>query len=198
VKLRFVGGVHLLVLVVLAGLVSQIFPMADLPAQEVDYSQSFRVYTGEGEPATLEDVVQAMAGAEAVLVGETHTDPVGHWVEDIEGGWASPWAIRGVYWFDRGYSLLEVYTPDGRLDEVYVNISSPVEIGDGELRFTDYELDVSRKPPHPARIEDEDEFREAAAKYGYSEAFQEACYEVAREAMGLADRWVAQGMPADH
>ena len=31
-------------------------------------------------------------------------------------------------------------------------------------------------------IEDEDEFREAAARYGYSEAFQEACYEVAREA----------------
>jgi protein associated with RNAse G/E len=122
--------------------------------------------------------------------------PVGHWVEDIEGGWASAWAIRGYYWWDRGYSLLEVYTPDGRLDEVYVNISSPVEIEDGQLRFTDYELDVSRKPPHPARIEDEDEFQEAASKYGYSEAFQEACYEVAREAVGVADGWVGRGMPA--
>ena len=123
--------------------------------------------------------------------------PVGHWVEDIEGGWASPWAIRGYYWFGRGYSLLEVCTAEGRLDEVYVNISSPMEMGDGQLRFTDYELDVSRKLPHPARIEDEDEFQEAAAKYGYSEAFQDACYEVAREALGLANRWVGRGMPVD-
>jgi protein associated with RNAse G/E len=121
--------------------------------------------------------------------------PVGHWVEDIGGGWASKWAIRGIYWFEREYSLLEVYAPDGRLHEVYVNIGSPVEIEEGELRFTDYELDVSRMPPHGARIEDEDEFREAAARYGYSEAFQEACYEVAREAVGLANGWVGQGMP---
>jgi protein associated with RNAse G/E len=123
--------------------------------------------------------------------------PVGHWVEDIDGGWASPWAIRGYYWLDRGYSLLEVYTPEGRLDEVYVNISSPVEIGDGQLRFTDYELDVSRRPPHGARIEDEEEFREAASRYGYSEAFQEACYRVARAAVGVADGWVGRGMPGD-
>jgi protein associated with RNAse G/E len=135
--------------------------------------------------------VEAVARERVVVV-----TPVGHWVEDIGGGWASKWAIRGTYWFDRGYSLLEVYAPDGRLHEVYVNISSPVEIGEGELWFTDYELDVSRKPPHGARIEDEDEFQEAAVRYGYSEAFQAACYAVAREAVGLADGWVGRGMPA--
>ena len=122
--------------------------------------------------------------------------PVGHWVEDIGGAWASRWAIRGFYWPDRWYSLLEVYAADGRLEQVYVNISSPVEIEDGYLRFTDYELDVSRRPPDGARIEDEEEFREAASKYGYSTAFQEACYEVAREAMEVANQWVAMGMPA--
>ena len=135
--------------------------------------------------------VEAVARDRVVVV-----TPVGHWVEDIGGGWASKWAIRGYYWFDRRYSLLEVYTPDGRLDEVYVNISSPVEIQNGELRFTDYELDVSRKLPHRARIEDEDEFQEAAVQYGYSEAFQEACYALARQALALADGWVARGMPA--
>ena len=121
--------------------------------------------------------------------------PVGHWVEDIGGTWASRWAIRGFYWPDRWYSLLEVYAADGRLEQVYVNISSPVEIEDGYLSFTDYELDVSRRPPNGARIEDEDEFREAASKYGYSTVFQKACYEVAREAMEVANRWEAQGMP---
>ncbi|HSR30209.1 MAG TPA: DUF402 domain-containing protein [Anaerolineae bacterium] len=137
--------------------------------------------------------VEAVEQDRVVLV-----TPVGHWVEDIGGGWTSRWAIRGFYWPDRWYSVLEVYVADGSLEEVYVNISSPVEMGDGHLRFTDYELDVSCRPSHDARIVDEDEFQEAASRYGYSEAFQEACYEVAREALGVAERWVAKGMPVFH
>jgi uncharacterized iron-regulated protein len=49
--------------------------------QDVDYLNHFSVFTGRGEPATMEDIVRAMAGAEAVLIGEIHTDPVGHWVQ---------------------------------------------------------------------------------------------------------------------
>jgi protein associated with RNAse G/E len=64
------------------------------------------------------------------------------------------------------------------------------------MRFIDLELDITLEPPHRARVVDEDEFLEAAARYGYSEAFQQACYEVAREALEVADRWVARGMPA--
>jgi uncharacterized iron-regulated protein len=52
-----------------------------LSAQEVDFGDHFRVYTRDGAPATLDDIVRAMAEADAVLVGEIHTDPVGHWVE---------------------------------------------------------------------------------------------------------------------
>ena len=54
---------------------------ASAAAQDVDYTRHFRVFTGEGKPATLDDVVQAMAGVDAVLIGEIHTDPVGHWIE---------------------------------------------------------------------------------------------------------------------
>lgn len=54
------------------------------------------------------------------------------------------------------------------------------------LRFTDYELDVSRRPPHGACIVDEDEFQEAVSKYGYSEEFQRTCYCIAREALQAA------------
>lgn len=46
-----------------------------------DYEGHFRVFTGAGEPASLGDIVDAMAGVDAVLVGEVHTDPVGHWIE---------------------------------------------------------------------------------------------------------------------
>ncbi|UCG87773.1 MAG: ChaN family lipoprotein [Gemmatimonadota bacterium] len=49
--------------------------------QDTDYAGHFQVFTGEGEPASLEDIVRAMAGADAVLIGESHTDPVGHWIQ---------------------------------------------------------------------------------------------------------------------
>ena len=49
--------------------------------QDVDYADRFRVFTGEGEPASLADVVRAMADVDVVLIGEGHTDPVGHWIQ---------------------------------------------------------------------------------------------------------------------
>jgi len=39
-----------------------------------------------------------------------------------------------------------------------------------------YKLDVSRKLPNRAQIVDEDEFQEAANKYGYSAEFQLYCF----------------------
>jgi uncharacterized iron-regulated protein len=50
-------------------------------AQDVDYTDHFRVYTSDGTPAAVDDIVRAMGDADAVLVGEVHTDPVGHWIE---------------------------------------------------------------------------------------------------------------------
>ena len=41
----------------------------------------YRVYTGAGEPAALEDVVAAMAGVDVVFIGEAHDDPTGHRLE---------------------------------------------------------------------------------------------------------------------
>lgn len=46
-----------------------------------EYAEHFRVFTGDGFPASLDDIVRAMAGVDVVLVGEIHTDPVGHWIE---------------------------------------------------------------------------------------------------------------------
>lgn len=54
---------------------------------------------------------------------------------------------------------------------------------------------MSRKPPHEAVMVDEGEFQEAASEYGYSEEFQLACYQVAREAIDVANSWEAKGMP---
>jgi len=49
--------------------------------QDVDYTQHFRIFTSDGEPTSMQDITRAMAHVDAVLVGETHTDPVGHWIQ---------------------------------------------------------------------------------------------------------------------
>ncbi len=119
----------------------------------------------------------------------------GHRVESIDGDWTSGYAIRSFYWTNRWYSLLEVYTREGTLSEIFVNVNSPVEITDSEIRFTDYELDVSRKSPERAHIADEDEFLEAASRYGYTEVLRRRCYAAVREAFAVANRWEAGGFP---
>jgi protein associated with RNAse G/E len=71
-----------------------------------------------------------------------------------------------------------------------------VRIEDSRIWFLDHELDVSRQPPHEARIVDEQDFLEEVSRYGCSTEFRQACYRVAQEAVALANRWVAGGMPA--
>jgi hypothetical protein len=122
--------------------------------------------------------------------------PVGHRVDGLHRTWFSEVAIRAYYWTNKDYSLLEIYTGDGVLREIFVNINGPTEIDVDGLRYVDYELDVRYVPPGPAVMIDEDEFRAAARAYGYSAKFQEACYRTAHEALQIAERWVARGMPS--
>jgi uncharacterized iron-regulated protein len=41
----------------------------------------YRVFTGAGQPASLDDVVAMMGHNEVVFIGETHDDPTGHAIE---------------------------------------------------------------------------------------------------------------------
>ena len=78
---------------------------ADGFAEGVDY----RVYRGDGTEARLSDVLAAMGGADAVLVGEEHGNAVGHAVEErllagaIEryGGSPDRWVILSLEMFER-------------------------------------------------------------------------------------------------
>lgn len=103
--------------------------------------------------------------------------------------------LRAYYWFGKYHNLIEVFEPGGNLLELYINIASPPEWENGILKFKDHELDVSKYPPKPAVILDEDEFAEAASLYGYSPQFQEKMYAIAREALVLADAWAARPCP---
>ena len=57
---------------------------AQQPAATLDTAYTpgaYRVFTGAGAPATLEDVVRAMGRQQVVFIGETHDDPTAHMLE---------------------------------------------------------------------------------------------------------------------
>jgi predicted RNA-binding protein associated with RNAse of E/G family len=90
--------------------------------------------------------------------------------------------------------LIEVYTPDGALTQVYINIGSPPRFSGTGFSWTDHELDISKSPGHPARLVDEDEFAAAALRYAYTPAFQIHCYSAAADALRLAESWHPAGL----
>jgi len=109
--------------------------------------------------------------------------------------WHSPWGIRNVYWPGRPYNLLEVYHPNGRLEELYVHVAGPPVVAGHLITWTDYELDVVLHPGGVPEIVDEDEFAAAVLAYGYSPEFQAACHQIARAAADLLRTWTPTSPP---
>lgn len=121
-------------------------------------------------------------------------DQPGNLVTDpIKGNWQAQQAIRAYYWLDRPYNLLEVYRPNGELEEIYVHIASPIVLKNGEIHFTDYELDVVKPAGETTKIVDEDEFEEATVRLGYSPEFCESCWQTARALISLVENWQVAG-----
>lgn len=118
---------------------------------------------------------------------------IGNLVRQPRSAWRTRSHIRGFFWFDRPQGVLECYGRTGELDELYVNIGTPVRLRAGKLEYTDYELDVSKRPGEAARIVDEDEFVEAAKRYRYSPALQRGVRAAAREGVKLAESWQPRG-----
>lgn len=120
----------------------------------------------------------------------TYSPPNG-WAEIANRGVTHlPRAIRGYYWHNKFFNLIEVINADGSNHEVYINVASPLISAGDELHFTDHELDVVKFPGQPARIIDQDEFEAAIDLYGYSAEFQTQCWQAAEEARQLAEKWL--------
>lgn len=120
--------------------------------------------------------------------------PAGTPVEGIHGGWIQHYHIRAFYWLDRPYNLLEVYRPDGSVEEVYIHIASPARLQETRIQYTDHELDVVMRPGEAPRVVDEDEFAQAAVQHNYSLDFQTACRQAVVEAVQLAAQWRVRGI----
>jgi protein associated with RNAse G/E len=115
--------------------------------------------------------------------------PVGTHFYGPKGAFSARHNIRVHLWTDRPYNLLEIFDPQGPLVQLYVNIASPAALHPGEVRFTDYELDISKRIGHPAEVLDIDEFEEAIAQYGYTESLQKSCWDAVAEALNLVESW---------
>jgi protein associated with RNAse G/E len=150
------------------------------------------VYKADGERYRYWDtIVEECSDSHIVTVS-----PAGESTVDLKRGtWIGKHILRAYYWFDRLYNLIEIFEPDGRLLEIYINIASLPWIKDGVLCFTDHELDVSAYPPAQAVVADEDEFAEAAARYGYTQEFQREMYQLVDDALELANHWQAKAAP---
>ena len=119
----------------------------------------------------------------------TFDPPGGMVTEYTKANWQTEQSIRACYWFDRPYNLLEVYRPNGELEEIYVHDASPPVLKNGEILYTDYELDVVKPAGEAARIVDQDEFAEAKLRYGYSEEFCNFCQQTAQELVPIVEHW---------
>ena len=111
------------------------------------------------------------------------------------GGWEFKHSARNFYWFSKPYNLSEVYHPDGRLKQIYIHIASPARACGQTLIYTDYELDVVKRPGQELLVRDEDEFAHACQAYGYTPEFQCSCREAVSEALQVADCWRVTGAP---
>ncbi|HVC33616.1 MAG TPA: DUF402 domain-containing protein [Chloroflexota bacterium] len=120
--------------------------------------------------------------------------PAGSAVGGTDRGWITSYVQRIFYWFARPFVLSEVYRPSGELLEIYVHIASPTTVQGRQVTYTDLELDVILRPGHAPEVVDEDEFAQAAVRYGYSPAFRSSCYRAVADALKLVARWNAAGI----
>lgn len=103
---------------------------------------------------------------------------------------------RIYFWPGRRHTLLEFYEPDGRLRELYADISGPIEVVGDEIHFVDHELDVSMMAGEQPRIIDQDEFAEAAERYGYTDEFVRESYALANRLIDVLANWTPAGVDA--
>ena len=122
--------------------------------------------------------------------------PAGEYAFDLaRGHYYTQHTLRSYYWREKDYNLIEAFDANGTLEEIYINIASPPRFENDGMSFIDHELDVSKVFPDAARLVDEDEFAEAAIKYGYTDEFKIRMYAAASEAIKLAERWTARPFP---
>ncbi len=118
---------------------------------------------------------------------------IGNPVSGPKGGWADKSNSRAFYWFSRPYNLVEMYNEAGALTQIYVHIASPARLVDGELRYTDHEVDVVRRRGRAPFTIDADELEQALAGHGAAAELRANCYRAVDEVTHLLWSWDPRG-----
>ena len=118
---------------------------------------------------------------------------IGNPVTGPKGGWAHRSNTRAFYWFSRSYNLLELYDEAGALTSLYVHVASPARLLDGELHYTDHELDVVQKWGTAPFTTDADKLEQALIGHDSADELRNACHQAAAEASGLLGTWSPHG-----
>ena len=131
---------------------------------------------------------------EAINQDSVHTiSRIGNPVSGPKGGWAHKSDTRAFYWYSRPYNLLEMYNEAGGLTQLYVHIASPARLVDGELHYTDYELDVVRRRGRTPFTIDADELEQALVGHGAAAGLRATCYRAVDEVTDLLWTWSPGG-----
>ena len=131
---------RLLLVALLGAMISAVQPpstLAQLATAEDVSEVDFRIYRGDGTPATMADVRAALVGVDVVFVGELHNDPVSHYIEQrvLEN------------WFDaHGHAAalsLEMFSRDVQyiLDEYLAGLISDSHFQQASSPWSNYETD---------------------------------------------------------
>ena len=118
---------------------------------------------------------------------------IGNPVTGPKGGWAHRSNTRAFYWFSRPYNLLELYDQAGALTELYVHVASPARLLDGELHYTDHELDVVRTWGTAPFTTDADELEQALIGHDSADELRAACHRAVTEVTALLGAWNPRG-----
>ena len=71
------------------------------------------------------------------------------------------------FWLGRWYNVFRFHEPDGTFRCFYCNVTMPPVFNGSILDYIDLDIDILLGRDGPARILDEDEFRQNAAIYNY-------------------------------
>ena len=99
------------------------------------------------------------------------------------------------YWLDRWYNVFRFHEPAGRLRNYYCNVNLPPTFDGRVLSYIDLEMDILVSPDLSYTILDEDEFRESAARFNYSQVVKARAHRALDELITLIE---ARRFPFDY
>lgn len=93
--------------------------------------------------------------------------------------------IVHLFWPERFYNVEMFWLPDGLFQGYYVNLALPFERAEGEIAYTDLELDISWYSGESVRLLDEDDYAALKEKYALPPALVDRVSGATAEALDL-------------